>query len=85
MITPFWPVNTHIVDMASFGDAPHEVKECYHVPATGAALPDIREGDVIVVDGVDYPVSFVAEWGDPSGHGHITSLQIVVQIPKGRR
>lgn len=82
-ITPFWPVNTEIVDMTGIGESPHEIKECYHVPADGSQLPDIQEGDVIVVEDKRYPVSFVAEWGDPIGHGHIASLHIIVQIPKG--
>lgn len=77
LITPLWPVTPDTV--ASLGlNSPREFKEAYHVPAAGADLPDVVEGDLLVVEGEVYIVDSVAEWVD----GGIPSLHIVAQQVK---
>lgn len=44
-------------------------------------LPDVREGDVLVHSGREYPIWWVGEWADMDGG--IPALQIVVQEVKG--
>jgi len=44
-------------------------------------LPDVREGDILVVGGYEYPVHAVAEWVDIAGG--IPAMQIIVQQVKG--
>jgi len=73
MITPLYPVSGETVRTLAL-NSPREIKECYHVPACGADLPDVKEGDRLIVDGMEYPISFVEEWPDP----HLPSLHIVV-------
>ena len=78
MITPVYPLSaaafggvSSTVEMASA----RKMRECYHVPATGTALPDIREGDLLVVGVKEYPVYYTQEWNDSS----VPALQIVLQ------
>lgn len=72
-ITPLWPASREVVRTLDL-NSPREAKECYHVPAEGASLPDVKEGDILVVAGVDYPIEWVGEWTD----GSIPALHIVV-------
>lgn len=75
LITPLWPVSGETVRLLGLTGAQlRELKECFHVPAAGVALPDVREGDLLVVAGAEYPVSFASEWTD----GDIPTLHIVV-------
>ncbi|MFN8493133.1 MAG: hypothetical protein U0350_36355 [Caldilineaceae bacterium] len=76
-ITPLWPASEAIVKLLDL-NSPRELKECYHVPAPGADLPDIVEGDILVVDGVEYDISYVGEW--PSTR--LKCLQIIAQEQK---
>lgn len=78
MITPVYPVSAtafggvvSTVDMASA----RKLRECYHVPASGTTLPDIREGDLLVVGVKEYPVYYTQEWNDSD----VPALQIVLQ------
>lgn len=76
LITPLWPLSPETRNTVAL-NSPREAKECYHVPATGVALPDVVEGDRLVVAGTEYPVLYVAEWtGDDSD---LPCLHIVVQ------
>lgn len=75
-VTPLWPVSADTVRSEGL-NSPREYKECYHVPS-GAALPDVIEGDVLVHGGSEYPIYSVAEWTD-SG---VPCLRIVVQEVK---
>lgn len=77
LITPLWPVGSQTVRTLDL-NSPREFKECYHVPASGVTLPDVKEGDVLTVAGVDYPVYYVGEWTDSA----IPSLHIVAQEVK---
>lgn len=76
MVTPLWSLNAETVTSLGI-NSPREFHEVYHVPASGAALPDIVEGDILVHGGTEYVVDHVAEWPDLSGG--VPSLQIVVQ------
>lgn len=76
-ITPLWPVSPETVNELAL-NSPREYKECYHVPSSGTTLPDVKEGDVLVVGSTEYPVSYVGEWTD----GSIPTLHIVVQEVK---
>lgn len=81
MITPLWPVGGATVQTLGItGNQIREMKECYHVPTSGTALPDVRERDILVVGGAEYPVSSVAEWPD----WEIPTLHIVVGEVKQR-
>lgn len=74
-ITPLWPLSGETVRLLGItGGQLRELKECYHVPAAGVALPDVAEGDVLVVAGAEYPISYVSEWTDSAA----PSLHIVV-------
>lgn len=73
LITPLWPVGQETIRLLDL-NSPRKMKEAFHVPAAGDALPDVQEGDILVVDGDDYPVDFVGQWTD----GAIPTLHIVV-------
>lgn len=60
-VTPLWPASEGTIRTLNLS-SPREVKECYHVPVEGDALPDVKEGDDLVIAGVSYPVRFVGEW-----------------------
>ena len=78
LVTPLWPISREtirLLDLAS----PREFKECFHVPAAGASLPNVLEGDVLTVAGTDYRIDHVAEWTDDD----VPSLHIVAQEVKG--
>lgn len=77
-ITPLWPLEVGTIQVYNIA-RPAETKECYHVPADGDALPDVVEGDILTVDGTDYPVQHVGEWTDNG----VPCLQIIVQEIKG--
>lgn len=77
-ITPLYPVGQETVTLLEL-NSPREFKECYHVPAVGASLPDVVEGDILTVAGADYPISYVGEWND----GDVPALHLVVQEVKG--
>lgn len=76
-ITPLWPTSQETINTLSL-NSPRETKECFHVPAAGAALPDVRERDILTVDGVDYPIQYVGEWTD----ARVPTLHIVIQEVK---
>jgi hypothetical protein len=77
MVTPLWPVGRETVNLLAL-NSPREFKECFHVPAAGVALPDVKEGDVLTHGGADYPIDYVGEWTD----GDIPTLHIVCQQVK---
>jgi hypothetical protein len=81
MVTPLWPVNEGLVKLLAL-NSPREFKQCYHVPQAGAALPDVREDDVLTHGGTDYRVHHVAEWTDIHSGG-VPCLHMVVQQIKG--
>lgn len=60
-ITPLMPISAEIASHFQI-ESPRESKQCF---ADGA--PDVREGDLLVVSGVEYPVQFVEEWPHPGG------------------
>lgn len=55
-ISPLDPVSSEIA-MRVAGKAPHELLQTF---VEGAV--DVREGDVLVVDGKEYPIRSCAEW-----------------------
>ena len=73
LITPLWPVGQETIRLLDL-NSPRKMREAFHVPATGDALPDVQERDILVVDGDEYPVDFVGTWQD----GAIPTLHIVV-------
>lgn len=79
LITPVWPiarVDTNVQRLMELASS-RELKECYHIP-TSTTLPDVKEGDLLVVGVVEYPVLNVQEWTD----GDVPCLQITVQEVK---
>lgn len=79
LITPLWPLGPETVRELAI-NSPREFKECYHVPS--GALPDVLEGDVLVIGSTEYPIYHVGEWTEISS-GDAPCLQIVVQEVKG--
>lgn len=79
LITPLWPLSPETIESLGIS-SPRESKETFFVPAPGVALPDIREGDVLTVGGVDYPIESVSEWTAVAGLP--ACLRIVVQVVK---
>lgn len=78
-ITPLWPLDGGTVQSLGL-DSPREYLMCYHVPATPqTALPDVQEGDILVVASVEYPVQYVDDWTD----GAVPCSRIVVQRVQG--
>jgi hypothetical protein len=72
--TPLWPLDSETRLRVQL-DTPHELRQTF---APGDY--DVREGDVLVVDEVEYPIRSVADWawsGDANGAG--SYLQIVVE------
>ncbi len=80
LTTPLWPVSGETVRTLDLNSA-REVKSCYHVPLPGVALPDVKEGDVLVVGGIDYPILAVEEWTGIDA-SDIPTLHIVCQQVK---
>lgn len=75
LITPLWPMNQEISRTLGI-NSPREYKQTYHVPVDGVTtLPDVREADILVVNGVEYPVFWAGEWTD----GDVPCLHLVVQ------
>lgn len=72
-ITPLWPLSGDTVRLLDL-NSPREMKECYHVPSGTAVLPDVKERDILTVNGTDYPIEYVSEWTDNA----IPCLHIVV-------
>ncbi len=77
-ITPVWPIQRvdqvqALLELASA----RELKECYHVP-TSTTLPDVKEGDLLVLGTAEYPILHVMEWTD----WDVPALQIIVQDVK---
>ena len=79
-ISPLWPLTPETIRQLDI-NSPREMKQTYHAPVTGGDLPDVREGDVLTVDGVDYPIFHVSEWGDLING--IPCLEIIVSLVKG--
>lgn len=78
LITPLWPVGRETIRTLDL-NSPREMKECYHCPADGEALPDVQERDILVAGSDEYPIDAVMEWTD----GTIPCLHIVVGEVKG--
>lgn len=72
-VTPLWPAENTTITRLEL-NSPRAVKECYHVPAAGASLPAIDDGDRITHDGDEYAIIFAGEWDDSK----IPCLHIVV-------
>lgn len=73
LITPLWPVGRETIRLLDL-NSPREMKECFHCPVDGAALPDVRERDILVIGSNEYPIDAVLEWTD----NEIPSLHIIV-------
>ena len=78
LVTPLWPVSRETISTLAL-NSPREFKECYHVPAAGASLPDVAEGDVLGHESVEYRVAYAGEWTDSD----VPALTIVAQQIKG--
>lgn len=76
-ITPLWPLDGGAVQSLGIS-SPREYLMAFHVPES-ENLPDVAEGDMLTVDGVDYPIQYVDDWTD----GDVPSLRIVVQKVQG--
>lgn len=76
-ITPLWPLDGGAVQSLAIS-SPREYLMAFHVP-DGEDLPDVAEGDMLTVAGIDYPIQYVDTWTD----GDVPSLRIVVQKVQG--
>lgn len=77
LISPLYPAGEGTIRTLNL-NSPREAKECYHCPGPGATLPDVKEGDFLVVGGVTYPIRFVGEWPDeyePALHIVVTEVK----------
>lgn len=72
-VTPLWPASNETIRLLDL-PSPREIKECYHAAAAGATLPDVKEGDILVIGANSYPIDYVGEWTDAD----IPTLHIVV-------
>lgn len=73
LITPLWPVGNETIRTLDL-NSPREMKECYHCPLPGDALPDVKERDILVIGSSEYPIDWAGEWTD----GDVPCLHIVV-------
>jgi hypothetical protein len=73
LITPLWPVGRETIRLLDL-NSPREMKETFHCPVAGAALPDVKERDILVIGANEYPIDAVLEWTDSD----IPSLHIIV-------
>lgn len=60
LITPFQAITAELALQSNIRDA-HEVKVCHTFKVSGS-LPDIKEGDILVVSAVEYIMQSVAEF-----------------------
>jgi hypothetical protein len=60
LIVPPLPADREMVEQAELRN-PREAKVTYIFP-TGAALPDVVEGDLLVVGSTEYLINLVKEW-----------------------
>ena len=79
LITPLWPLSAETIRTFDL-NSPREMKECFHIPIAGGSLPDVKEGDLLVVSSVNYPVFSAGEWTPTPGLPQ--SLHIIVQEVK---
>lgn len=78
-VVPLLPVNPEIVNLYQI-ETPRESKVTYaFADSTTNVLPDIKEGDVLVVSSTEYICRSVAEWPRPEGGSY---LEIVVEEQK---
>lgn len=73
LCTPLDPVDPEVRHRLTI-DTPNELLQCF---VRGA--PDIKEGDYLVVDGVDYPIRAVADWRwktDTFRHLYVEELKV---------
>ena len=72
--TPLWPLDAETRQRVRL-DTPHELRQTF-----ASAEHDVREGDVLVVSEVEYPIRSVADWAwSGTGAGACAYLQIVVE------
>lgn len=55
-------------------NTPRSPQECFHVPAVGASLPAVEDGDRITHDGAEYALIFAGQWP----HAKVPTLHMVV-------
>jgi hypothetical protein len=77
-ITPIWPI-ARMDQVQAFLElaSARELKECFHVAET-TTLPDVKEGDLLTLNAVEYPILHVMEWTDRD----VPCLQIILQEVK---
>lgn len=76
-VTPFQSARAELAAEAGIED-PREAKVCHVFTGGNGALPDVREGDVLVVSGVEYPVRSAAEFN----RGADSYIRLLVQERK---
>ncbi|MEM7344588.1 MAG: hypothetical protein AAF485_10120 [Chloroflexota bacterium] len=67
--TPLDPVSADVAQREQI-ITPHELKQTFI-----EGDYDIVEGDVLVVDGVDYPIKSVADWS----FGELTTYRLIIE------
>ncbi|MCL4867795.1 MAG: hypothetical protein KJ063_02405 [Anaerolineae bacterium] len=72
-VTPLQSVSAELALQANIQDA-HEVKKTYCFTNSQGALYDVREGDILVVSGVEYAIRSAAEFNRPGDGSYIRLL-----------
>jgi len=78
-VVPLLPVSAETRESVQL-ESPREAKETYAFADSNNTLPDVVEGDLLVVSGTEYVIKGVAEYSRPSGGSF---LHIVCEEQKG--
>lgn len=73
-VTPLQSVDAELALQANIQDF-YEVKKTYCFTNSSGSLYDVREGDILVLSGVEYAIRSAAEFNRP-GNGSYTRLII---------
>lgn len=72
-VVPLLPVGQDLIQEASLKN-PREAKVTYAFADSDNVLPDIMEGDLLVVSGTEYLVNYVKEYPRPEGGSFLEIL-----------
>lgn len=75
LVVPLLPLNSALVEEAQLKN-PREHKLTYAFANSSNTLPDIAEGDILVISSVEYLINYVKEYERPTEGSY---LEIIVQ------
>jgi hypothetical protein len=70
LVVPGLPVQPETINTVTL-QSPREAKETFAFAGADGSLPDVVEGDLLVIGGVEYVIRAVAEWPRPAGGSFI--------------